>query len=68
MNEMLNKNKQPLHDDIIYVEGEENGISLEVAMQYNDSYNSSIYNDLHLYSSNYIIHILLLCFRKITIL
>ena len=42
--EMLNKNKQPLHDDIIYVEGEENGISLEVAMQYNDSYNSSIYS------------------------
>ena len=41
---MLNKNKQPLHEDIIYVEGEENGISVEVAMQYNDSYNSSIYS------------------------
>ena len=41
---MLNKNKQPLHEDIIYVEGEENGISIEVAMQYNDSYNSSIYS------------------------
>ncbi len=40
---MLNKNKQPLHD-IIYVNGEENGISIEVAMQYNDSYNSSIYS------------------------
>ena len=35
---MLNKNKQPLHEDIIYVEGEENGINIEVAMQYNDSY------------------------------
>ena len=41
---MLNKNKQPLHEDIIYVEGEENGISIEVAMQYNDSYSSSIYS------------------------
>ena len=41
---MLNKNKQPLHDDIIYVEGEEQGISIEAAMQYNDSYNSSIYS------------------------
>ena len=41
---MLNKNKQPLHEDIIYVEGEENGINIEVAMQYNDSYSSSIYS------------------------
>ena len=41
---MLNKNKQPLHDEIIYVEGEENGVSIEVAMQYNDSYNSSLYS------------------------
>ncbi len=41
---MLNKNKEPLHDDIIYVEGEEQGISIEVAMQYNNSYNSSIYS------------------------
>ena len=41
---MLNKNKQPLHEDIIYVDGEENGISIEVAMQYNDSYNSSLYS------------------------
>ncbi len=41
---MLNKNKQPLHEEIIYVEGEENGINIEVAMQYNDSYSSSIYS------------------------
>ncbi len=41
---MLNKNKQALHDDIIYVEGNENGISIEVALQYNDSYNSSLYS------------------------
>ena len=41
---MLNKNKQPLHEEIIYVEGEEQGISIEVAMQYNDSYSSSLYS------------------------
>ena len=41
---LLNKNKTPLHEDIIYVEGCENGISIEVAMQYNDSYNSNIYS------------------------
>lgn len=41
---LLNKNKQPLHEDIIYVEGEENGISIEVAMQYNDSYNTNLYS------------------------
>ncbi len=42
--QMLNKNKTPIHDDIVYVEGRENDIIVEVAMQYNDSYNSSIYS------------------------
>ncbi|MCI8574894.1 MAG: DNA topoisomerase (ATP-hydrolyzing) subunit B [Bacilli bacterium] len=42
--QMLNKNKNPIHDDIVYVEGRENDIIVEVAMQYNDSYNSSIYS------------------------
>ncbi len=41
---MLNKNKQPLHEDVIYIEGMEDNISIEVAMQYNDSYNASIYS------------------------
>ncbi len=41
---MLNKNKQPLHDEIIYVEGTEDNISIEVAMQYNDSYNANLYS------------------------
>ncbi len=40
----LNKNKTPIHEDIIHLEGEENGIILEVAMQYNSSYNDSIYS------------------------
>lgn len=42
--QMLNKNKTPIHNDIVYVEGRENDIIVEVAMQYNDSYNSSIYS------------------------
>ncbi|MCI8394475.1 MAG: DNA topoisomerase (ATP-hydrolyzing) subunit B [Bacilli bacterium] len=42
--QMLNKSKNPIHDEIVYVEGKENDIIIEVAMQYNDSYNSSIYS------------------------
>ena len=41
---MLNKNKQPLHEDIIYVEGNVDNISIEVAMQYNDSYTANLYS------------------------
>ncbi len=41
---LINKNKKPMHEDIIYVEGEAEGISLEIALQYNDSYNQSIYS------------------------
>ncbi len=42
--ELLNKNKTPIHDDIVYVEGAENNVTLEVAFQYNDGYNSAIYS------------------------
>ena len=41
---MLNKNKTVLHDDVIYLNGEEDGIIFEVAFQYNDGYNSNIYS------------------------
>ena len=40
----LNKNKTPIHDEIIYLEGEEEGIMFEVAMQYNSSYTDNIYS------------------------
>ncbi|MBQ6495288.1 MAG: DNA topoisomerase (ATP-hydrolyzing) subunit B [Bacilli bacterium] len=40
----VNRNKTPIHEDIIYVEGVENDISIEVAMQYNDGYNPTIYS------------------------
>ena len=48
--QMLNKHKQPLFDDVVYVEGREDDILIEVAMQYNDSYNAAIYsftNNIH---------------------
>ena len=41
---MLNENKKPIHDSIIYVEGSESDVEIEVAMQYNDGYSSNIYS------------------------
>ena len=40
----LNKNKKVIHDEVVYVEGKEDNISLEVAFQYNEDYSSSIYS------------------------
>ena len=54
--QMLNSTKKPIHDSIIYVEGQQSvkvgpkdnettyDIELEVALQYNETYNSSIYS------------------------
>ena len=41
--EYLNKSKTPLYEDIIYCEGEENQVVVEVAMQHNDSYCENTY-------------------------
>ena len=40
---LLNKNKTVLHD-VVAFEGMEDDISIEVAMQYNEDYNSAIYS------------------------
>ena len=42
--EYLNSEKRgtPIHPEVIYMKGEENGSIAEVAMQYNDSYNETI--------------------------
>ena len=42
--EYLNRNKEVLHKDPIYVEGIKDGISVEVALQYNDGYNENIFS------------------------
>ena len=39
----LNKSKTPLYEQIIYCEGIVNNVSVEVAMQHNDSYNENSY-------------------------
>ena len=39
----LNKSKTPLYDQIIYCEGEKDGVVVEMAMQHNDSYSDNTY-------------------------
>ena len=41
---MINVNKKPIHEDIGYVSGVMNDISIEVAFQYNETYSSNIYS------------------------
>lgn len=41
--EFLNKTKELLHTTVAYFEGEEEGITVEIAMQYNTEYSSNIY-------------------------
>ena len=41
--EHLNKNKEPLHDKVVYFEGVREGVDLQIAMQYNDSYQEQIF-------------------------
>ncbi len=39
----LNKNKTSILDTVIYSEGHESGIQVEIACQYNDGYNPNVY-------------------------
>ncbi|WP_054951097.1 DNA topoisomerase (ATP-hydrolyzing) subunit B [Numidum massiliense] len=46
----LNRNRDVLHQKPIVVQGEKEDVSIEIAMQYNDSYTSNIYsfaNNIH---------------------
>ncbi|WP_243387232.1 DNA topoisomerase (ATP-hydrolyzing) subunit B [Bacillus kexueae] len=50
--EHLNRTKEVLHEEPIYIEGEKDGITVEVSLQYNDGYTSNIYsfaNNIHTY-------------------
>lgn len=40
----LNRNKIPLHEEPIYIEGVKEKIAVEVALQYNDGYNENIFS------------------------
>jgi DNA gyrase subunit B len=46
--EYLDANREKLNDDVIYMEGERNGMPVEVAMQYNSSFTEN----LHSYVNN----------------
>ena len=46
----INRNKTPLHDDVIYMSGSREDSECEIAMQYNDGYNETIVsfaNNIH---------------------
>ena len=54
--QFLNKNKSTISDKVIYVEVLQDGILAEVALQYNDGYQSSIYsfcNNIHTHEGGY---------------
>lgn len=38
----INRNKTPLHENVIYIEEEKDNVIVEIAMQYNDSYAETI--------------------------
>lgn len=40
--EYMNRNKSPLHPTVFYAVGEKDGITAEIAMQWNDSYQESV--------------------------
>ena len=42
--EYLNEGKNPIHSEIIYLEGEKDGIFARIAIQYTDSYTESIFS------------------------
>ncbi len=48
--EFINQHKSPIHNDVIYMAGEQEDSMAEIAMQYNDSYNEvilSFANNIH---------------------
>ncbi len=44
----INANKKPLHNDVVYFSGNKEGVDVEIAMQWNDSYSEHI----HTYCNN----------------
>ena len=44
MVQFLNANRKPLHQEVVYIETERDGIGIELAMQYNDGYAESVFS------------------------
>jgi len=42
--EYLNRNRNPLHPKPIYIRGERAGVDMEIALQYNDSYDEKVFS------------------------
>ncbi|HEU4563128.1 MAG TPA: DNA topoisomerase (ATP-hydrolyzing) subunit B, partial [Gemmatimonadaceae bacterium] len=40
----LNASRKPLHADIVYIETDRDDIAIELALQYNDSYNENVFS------------------------
>lgn len=40
----INRNKTPIHEEIVYIEDMKDGINIEVSLQYNNGYQSNIYS------------------------
>jgi len=40
----LNRNKAPVHPDVIHFEREREGVTVEIAMQYSDAYNETVFS------------------------
>jgi DNA gyrase subunit B len=39
----LNRNKTPLHENVIFIDKEKDGVAIQLAMQWNDSYQENIF-------------------------
>jgi DNA gyrase subunit B len=42
--EYLNRNRNPLHPKPIYIRGDKGGVDMEIALQYNDSYDEKVFS------------------------
>jgi DNA gyrase subunit B len=42
--QFLNSSRKPLHPEVMYCEGTRDGIEIEIALQYNDGYNETVFS------------------------
>ena len=44
MVQFLNQNRKALHPEVVYIETERDDVGIEIAMQYNDGYNETVFS------------------------